>query len=60
MIDLSASQRQELELYRDRLARVKKGEVWGSDHPGPYTEEEKDHEIARIEAIIANIEAGNA
>jgi hypothetical protein len=56
MIDLSTSQRKELELYRDRLARVKRGEVWGSDHPGPYTEEEKAKEIARIEAIIASIE----
>ena len=58
MIDLSASQRQELELYRDRLARVKNGEVWGGDHPGPYTAEEKAQEIARIEAIITNIVMG--
>jgi len=50
MIDISASQRVELELYRDRLARVKRGEVWDSEHPGPYTAEEKAQEIARIEA----------
>jgi hypothetical protein len=56
MIDISASQRKELELYRDRLARVKRGEVWGSEHPGPYTAEEKVREIARIDAIIAEIE----
>jgi hypothetical protein len=57
MIDLNASQRQELKLYQDRLARIKKGEVWGGDHPGPYTDQEKAQEIARIETVIAGIKA---
>ena len=56
MIDLSLSQLRELKLYRDRLARVTKGEVWGSDHPGPYTDEEKAKEIVRIGAIIRGME----
>jgi len=56
MIDISASQRKELELYRDRLARVKRDEVWGNERPGPCTAEEKVREIVRIEAVIAEIE----
>jgi hypothetical protein len=60
MIDLSASQKQSLILYKDRLARVERGEVWSSNHPGPYTAQEKAEEIARIKALIAKVEAGDA
>ncbi len=56
MIDLTDDQRQQLATFKDRLARVERGEVWGSDHPGPYTAEEKTREIARIKAIINSIE----
>jgi hypothetical protein len=52
MVDLNASQKQLLASYKDRLARVEKGEVWGSDHPGPYTTEEKAMEIERIKAEV--------
>jgi hypothetical protein len=60
MTDLIEPQKQLLALYRDRLARVKKGEVLGADFPGPYTEQWRAGEIARIEAEIARIEAGDA
>jgi hypothetical protein len=39
-----------------RLARVERGEVWGSDHPGPYTAEERAAEIARIKSLIASVD----
>lgn len=55
MVDLSTSQAQLLKTYKDRLARVERGEVWGSDHPGPYTAEEKAKEIERIKALIASM-----
>jgi hypothetical protein len=60
MIDLSASQKQHLATYKDRLVRVERGEVWGSDHPGPYTAEEKAQEIGRIKELITSVEAGDA
>jgi hypothetical protein len=47
----------DLATLRDRLARVERGEVWGSDHPGPYTAEEKAAEIARTKSLIAIVEA---
>jgi len=50
-------QKDDLAALRDRLARVKRGEVWGNDHPGPYTAEQKAAEIARIESRIASLEA---
>ena len=50
--------KQHLKDLKDRLARVKRGEVWGSDHPGPYTPKEKADEIARIEAEISKVESG--
>jgi len=56
MVDFSAAQRQQLALYRDRLARVENGEVWGIDNPGPYSPEEKAQEIARIKTRIADLE----
>jgi hypothetical protein len=59
-VDLSESLKQELATLKDRLARVERGEVWGSDHPGPYTPEEKAAEIARIKARIAETEASLA
>ena len=55
MIDLSEAQKQLLAKYRAQLDRVKKGHTWG-DHPGPYTEQEKAAEIARIKSLIAKIE----
>jgi hypothetical protein len=60
MIDLSKSQGQQLIIYRDRLARVERGEVWGSDHPGPYTAVERAAEIARIQSLILELETGNS
>ena len=50
MVDLTASQKKQLATYKDRLARVKRGEVGASDHPGPDTPEEKTAEIARLKA----------
>jgi hypothetical protein len=47
----------DLASLRDRLARVESGEVWGSDHPGPYTADERAAEIARLKLRIANLEA---
>jgi mannose-1-phosphate guanylyltransferase / mannose-6-phosphate isomerase len=52
MGDLTPSQKKQLATYKSRLARVKRGEVWASDHPGPYTSEEKAAEIARLKARI--------
>jgi hypothetical protein len=60
MVDYSESQKQQLAIYRERLRRVERGEVWGSDHLGPYTPEEKTAEIARITALIAKVEADDA
>jgi hypothetical protein len=37
MVDLTASQKKQLATYKDRLARVKRDEVWARDHPGPYS-----------------------
>ena len=48
---------QDLDALKQRLARVQNGEVWGSDHPGPYTPEELAREIDRIKALIAALEA---
>jgi hypothetical protein len=48
---------QDLDALKQRLARVQNGEVWGSDHPGPYTPEELTREIDRIKALIAVLEA---
>ena len=56
MVDLS--NRKFLEDLQDRLARVERGEVWGSDHEGPYTPQEKANEIARIKAEIARVTSG--
>ncbi len=52
--------KQHIKDLKDRLARVKRGEVWGSDYPGPYTPKEKAAEIARIEAEIRKAESGNS
>ena len=57
MVDLTPSQKKQLATYKNRLARVKRGELWASDHPGPYTPEEKAAEIARLNAHIAQLEA---
>ena len=56
MSDLSPWQRRRLEMYRARLRRIERDEMWGRDRPGPYTPEEKAAEIARIEALIAEAE----
>jgi hypothetical protein len=50
------AQKDDLVALRDRLARVKRTEVWGSDHLGPYLPEEKAAEIARIKSLIASLE----
>ena len=57
MVDLTPSQKKQLATYKNRLASVKRGEVWASDHPGQYTPEEKAAEIARLKARIAELEA---
>jgi hypothetical protein len=57
MGDLTPSHKKRLATYKDRLPRVKRGEVWASDHPGRYTPEEKVAEIARLKARIAQLEA---
>jgi hypothetical protein len=57
MVDLTPSQKKQLATYKNRLARVKRGELWASDHPGPYTPGEKAAEIARLKARIAQLEA---
>ncbi len=59
MVDLSAAQEQQLATYKERLARLERGEVWGSDHPGPYTPDERAEEIARIKALIARVAVGD-
>jgi hypothetical protein len=56
MVSLSAAQKHQLATYRDRLSRVVRGEVWGSDYPGPYTPEEKAAEIAQLKALISRVE----
>jgi hypothetical protein len=60
MVDLNEWQKQQLATYKNRLARVQAGEVWGNDHLGPYTPDEKAAEIARIKSLIARIEKGDA
>lgn len=50
---------QHLKVLEDRLGGVEKGEVWGGDHPGPYTSEEKADAIAGIEAQIARVKSGD-
>jgi hypothetical protein len=59
MIELKKERKQYLDALKDRLARVKRGEVLGSDHVGPYTKQEKADEIARIEAEIARAVSGD-
>jgi hypothetical protein len=59
MTDLSMSEKRHLAQYRVQVERVERGLMWG-DHPGPYTEKEKAQEIARIQALIARLEARNA
>ena len=49
-----------LDFLRERLVRVKRDDVWGSDHEGPYTPGDKAAEIVRLKAEIAKEEAGNA
>jgi predicted FMN-binding regulatory protein PaiB len=56
MIDISDDQKWLLKTYTDRLARVEQGEVWGRDHPGPYSAEEKVAEIQRIKTAIDRLE----
>jgi hypothetical protein len=57
MVELKPSQKKQLATYKNRLARVKRGEVRARDHPGQYTPEEKAAEIARLKARIAQLEA---
>lgn len=58
MTDFSAPHKQPLDILKERLVRVENGDVWGSDHPGPYTPEEKATEIERIKALIRIEEEG--
>jgi hypothetical protein len=58
MMDLSESQKKAIASYKRRLAAVERGDVWCNGHPGPYTAKEKADEIARFEALIAKVEAG--
>jgi hypothetical protein len=57
MVDLTPSQKKQLATYKNRLGRVMRGELWASDHPGPYTPEEKAAEVVRLKARIAQLEA---
>lgn len=50
------TQNSDLAALRDRLARLERGEVWGGDHLGPYTADEKAAEIARIKSRIASLQ----
>ena len=52
MISVREYQEQLLATYKDRLARIERGEVWGSDHADPYSAEEQAIEIRRIKAAI--------
>jgi hypothetical protein len=54
LVDLTASQKKQLATYKDRLARVKRDEIWASDHPGQYRAEENAAKarIARLDAPL--------
>jgi uncharacterized small protein (DUF1192 family) len=54
---IKLSNRHHLIDLENRLRRIQNGEVWGSDHLGPYTPKEKSDEIARIEAEIIRLKA---
>jgi len=56
---LSASEKQHLATLKDRLDRMKRGEVWGSDNLGRYTTEENAKEIAHLKLLITSVEAGD-
>ena len=60
MVDLSESQKLEIATYRERLARLERGEVLGNDQGRPYTHAEMATEIARTKSLIAALESGNA
>jgi hypothetical protein len=60
MVDLSELQKLEIATYRDRLARLERGEVLGNDQGRPYTHAELATEIARTRLLIAALESGNA
>jgi hypothetical protein len=60
VIDFSASQKQNLDTLKEHLARLEKGEVWGSDHPGPSTADEKAKVIDDIKARIRSLEEETA
>lgn len=55
-IDFSVSQKQFLDTLRERVARVQNGEVWDSDHPGPYSAVEMGRELDSIRAIMRSLE----
>jgi len=56
MISVREYQEQLLANYKDRLARIERGEVWSSDHADPYSAEEQAVEIRRIKAAINILE----
>jgi len=49
--------RAELTLLRRRLESIEAGNVWESDHLGPYTPEEKAERVSALKAQIALLEA---
>jgi hypothetical protein len=56
MISVREYQEQLLATYKDRLVRIERGEVWGSNHADPYSAEEQATEIRRIRAAITLLE----
>jgi hypothetical protein len=59
MIEYHETYKQHLDFLRKRLVRVKRDDIWGSEHEGPYTPEEKAAEIVRLKAEIAKEEAAD-
>jgi hypothetical protein len=60
MVDLSESQKLEIATYRERLARLERGEVLGNHQGRPYTHAELATEIARTKSLIAALESGKS
>jgi hypothetical protein len=56
MMSVREYQEQLLATYKDRLARIERGEVWGRENADPYSAEEQLVEIRRIKAAITLLE----
>ena len=52
--------KENLALLRKRLASIEAGNVWESDHPGPYTLQEKAQRVAALKTQILQLEANLA